>query len=211
MRSALARHARANAVAYVALFVALGGTSYAAVTLQAGSVGTVQLADKAVTRAKLAANAITSSKVRNGSLTVRDFRAGSIPAGGKGDPGPTGAAGPKGDPGSGGGRAYGYVDPASCAGGPPAVCAVAKGKNIVAVENPAVGIYCITVGGIGVADAAAMAGVNNATTAAPTELTAATISSAAPDCAGPKFEVVTKRVGNAASVDATVGFWFLVP
>ncbi len=37
------RHAKQNAVAYLALFVALGGTSYAAVELRAQSVGTVHL------------------------------------------------------------------------------------------------------------------------------------------------------------------------
>ncbi len=32
-------HLKSNAIAYLALFVALGGTSYAAVRLPAGSVG----------------------------------------------------------------------------------------------------------------------------------------------------------------------------
>ena len=37
------RHLRRNAVAYLALFVALRGTSYAAIRLPASSVGTEQL------------------------------------------------------------------------------------------------------------------------------------------------------------------------
>ena len=43
----LLTHVRSNAVAYVALFVALGGTSYAATQLAPGSVGTRQLRDGA--------------------------------------------------------------------------------------------------------------------------------------------------------------------
>jgi hypothetical protein len=46
-------HLKNNAVAYVALFVALGGTSYAAIKLPAGSVGNRQLKNHAVTPIKL--------------------------------------------------------------------------------------------------------------------------------------------------------------
>jgi len=46
-------HLRANAIAYLALFVALGGTSYAAISIPAGSVGTRQLRNGAVTAKKL--------------------------------------------------------------------------------------------------------------------------------------------------------------
>jgi hypothetical protein len=46
-------HLRANAVAYLALFVALGGTSYAAISIPRGSVGTAQLRNHAITPVKL--------------------------------------------------------------------------------------------------------------------------------------------------------------
>lgn len=46
-------HIRSNAIAYLALFVALGGTSYAAMRLPAGSVGTRQLKNHSVTPIKL--------------------------------------------------------------------------------------------------------------------------------------------------------------
>jgi hypothetical protein len=45
-------HARRNVVAYVALFVALGGTSYAVTQLPAGSVGTNQIKNHAITPIK---------------------------------------------------------------------------------------------------------------------------------------------------------------
>ncbi|MGZ3640376.1 MAG: hypothetical protein ACXVCX_21290, partial [Ktedonobacterales bacterium] len=54
-------HARRNAVAYVALFVALGGTSYAAINLPAASVGTRQLKNRAVTAAKLNPTSVAAS------------------------------------------------------------------------------------------------------------------------------------------------------
>ena len=73
-------------VAYLGLFVALGGVSYAAINLPAGSVGTKHLKR----------NAVISSKVKNGSLRRADFRAGQIPAGPTGPAGPAGATGPTG-------------------------------------------------------------------------------------------------------------------
>ena len=56
----LLNHLRANVIAYLALFVALGGTSYAAISLPAGSVGTRQL--------------------RNGSITPIKFNSGKVGA-----------------------------------------------------------------------------------------------------------------------------------
>lgn len=54
----LLAHARANAIAYLSLFVALGGTSYAAVSLPAGSVGNRQLRNHSITPVKLDRSAI---------------------------------------------------------------------------------------------------------------------------------------------------------
>jgi hypothetical protein len=85
----LVSHVRGNAIAYAALFIALGGTSYAAVTLPARSVGNTQLKS----------NAVTSSKVKNRSLRAVDFATGQLPRGAQG---PAGAAGPAGPPGPAG-------------------------------------------------------------------------------------------------------------
>jgi hypothetical protein len=46
-------HIRRNAVGYIALFVALGGTGYAAVTLPQGSVGSRQIKNHAIDPIKL--------------------------------------------------------------------------------------------------------------------------------------------------------------
>ena len=54
-------HVRSNLVAYVALFIALSGTSYAALSLPAGSVGTRQLKNRAVTAGKLNPTSIAAS------------------------------------------------------------------------------------------------------------------------------------------------------
>jgi hypothetical protein len=70
--------------AYGALFVALGGVSYAAVKLPAGSVGNRELRK----------DAVTAAKVRDGSLTRADFGTNALPAGARGESGPPG---PKGD------------------------------------------------------------------------------------------------------------------
>jgi hypothetical protein len=62
-------HVRSNVVAYLALFVALGGTSYAAFNLPAGSVGSRELKNGAVTATKLNANSVAASVRAWASLT----------------------------------------------------------------------------------------------------------------------------------------------
>jgi hypothetical protein len=100
-------HLKGNLVAYVALFLALGGSSYAAVRLTPGSVRTSALAKGAVTHKKLAADSVSSANVANRSLTAADFKRGTLGApdkgatgrprkGAKGDTGATGPAGPPG-------------------------------------------------------------------------------------------------------------------
>lgn len=100
----LTRYIRRHHIALLALFVALGGTSYAAVSLPKGSVGSAQIKkgavaaskvrDKAITRAKIRNNAINSAKVANGSLVAADFASGQLPKGERGPAGPaTGPAG----------------------------------------------------------------------------------------------------------------------
>src|SRR4051812_28392484 len=82
---------RRHHLALLALFVALGGTSYAAVALPANSVGAKQLKKAALGGAKLRANAVDSSRVRDKSLRASDFAPGQLPAGATGPAGPAGA------------------------------------------------------------------------------------------------------------------------
>ena len=46
--TSILNHIKANLVAYLALFIALGGTSYAAFSLPAGSVGKRQLQNRSI-------------------------------------------------------------------------------------------------------------------------------------------------------------------
>jgi len=69
--SAILRHRPSPAmiVACIALAVALGGTSYAAVQLPKNSVGARQLKKNAITAPKIRRNAVTGAKVLNNSIT----------------------------------------------------------------------------------------------------------------------------------------------
>jgi hypothetical protein len=82
----------ANTTSLLALFVALGGTGYAALKIPRHSVGSAQLKN----------NAVSTSKVKNGALLSRDFKVGEIPIGATGATGATGLQGPKGDTGAAG-------------------------------------------------------------------------------------------------------------
>lgn len=90
----------ANVVATMALFVALGGTSYAAIVLPANSVGTREIKRNAVTGSDIKREAVTTDKVKDGSLTGKDFKAGELPTGAPGATGATGATGPAGPAGA---------------------------------------------------------------------------------------------------------------
>src|SRR4030081_3918863 len=57
----LAGHVRANTIAYIALACSLGGTSYAALSLPAGSVGARQLQNQSITQMKLDPRSIVGS------------------------------------------------------------------------------------------------------------------------------------------------------
>jgi hypothetical protein len=74
---------RSLAVAITALFVALGGTGYAAFSLPKNSVGTKQLKSRAVTGPKIAAGSVTGSKIANGTITganVNLLTLGTVPS-----------------------------------------------------------------------------------------------------------------------------------
>lgn len=76
------------AVSVVALVVAMGGTSYAAMTISSQDVENGSLTTKDVKD-----DSLRGVDVRDGSLRTKDFREGDIPAGETGPAGPQGPAG----------------------------------------------------------------------------------------------------------------------
>ena len=88
-----------SVVATIALFLALGGSVYAATQLPKNSVGPKQLRK----------DAVRSSKVKNGSLLPSDFKAGLLPHGPQGPAGSRGPAGPQGPQGPVGPQGPGAV------------------------------------------------------------------------------------------------------
>jgi hypothetical protein len=81
----------ANVVSTVSLFVVLGGSAYAGVTLSKNSVKSKHIANGEVKRADIARDAVNSARVKDFTLTANDFMQGQLPAG---------PQGPKGDPGA---------------------------------------------------------------------------------------------------------------
>lgn len=81
----------ANVMSTGAMFIALGGTSYA---VARNSIGARELKRNAVTSSKIKGNAVTSSKIRNGSIRSTDLSSSA-------KRGPRGMRGPIGPPGVG--------------------------------------------------------------------------------------------------------------
>ncbi len=135
------RPSPAMVVASIALLVALGGTSFAAVELSipANSVGATQLKPGSVTNTKLAANAVTSDKVANRTLVAADFRAGQLPVGPRGPSGPSGPSGPVGPPGPGSAARWALVARDGT------VLAKSAGLTVT-VTHPATGVYVVDFG-----------------------------------------------------------------
>jgi hypothetical protein len=97
-----------SVTATIALFAALAGTSYAAVTISGSNIknGTLTGADLknesvkgsdidngSLTGSDLKSGSVTSSDIADGSLLAGDFRAGELPAGPAGPAGPQGPGG----------------------------------------------------------------------------------------------------------------------
>ena len=106
------RYIRQHHVGLLALFIALGGTAYAAVALEKNSVRSRHIAPGQVKRSDIGRNAVRSGKVANGSLHGVDFAAGELPAG---PTGATGATGPAGLNSSQGSSAYDSIPAPPCA------------------------------------------------------------------------------------------------
>lgn len=68
----------ANVLSCTALFVALGGSAYAATKLGVGQVKTVNIASQAVTNPKIKTQAVTSGKIKNLGVFAKDLGTGSV-------------------------------------------------------------------------------------------------------------------------------------
>ena len=128
-------------ISVLALFVALGGTSYAISKLPKNSVGTKQIKN----------NAVVSSKVKDKSLVAKDFKPGQIPAGKQGPTGTTGTTGTTGVTGdtgpAGSALAYAYVE--GQASPPDVVPEKSKGITTAMVSSPSTGVYCFELSSLG--------------------------------------------------------------
>jgi hypothetical protein len=192
--------------AYLALFLALGGTSYAALKLPADSVGPRQLK----------AGAVSSPEVKNRSLRAGDFAPGTLHSGltgAMGSQGPAGARGPAGANGlDGTARAYARVTP-TCSGSP-AECGFDLAKGITRVVRVNVGEYCITAPGLSSQAVRPVTTVDWGTTNSP-ETPATTMIESGAGCPKPSdFGVLTGRPNgnNTANAFANdIGFTVVIP
>jgi hypothetical protein len=118
----LGRHiGYANVMATVAVFIALGGASYAAIRLPSNSVGARQLKSHAVTPRKVAPATVALFKGQKGE---------------KGVTGPTGAKGDPGAPGSQGAAGAAGLDGASIVDRARSAASVTTSDNGQAIEVP---------------------------------------------------------------------------
>ena len=135
------RMTSAHVIALIALFVALGGTGYAAVKLPKNSVGAAQIKT----------GGVGSSEVKNGSLKKADFKNSDLPAGPQGPQGPAGTNGTNGAPGpAGSAKAFarvatdGTLQP-DVAGFPSQVKGIVAANVVKGEGGAATGTYCFDV------------------------------------------------------------------
>jgi len=118
----------AMVVALIALFVALGGTTYAATSLPRQSVGTAQLKNGAVTGTKINKRTLRALKAKPGPPGIQ---------GQQGPQGPQGVQGPKGDTGLQGTiRAYAEVERSGV---------LDTSHNVAGVVVLGAGVFCVEV------------------------------------------------------------------
>ena len=104
------RHLRTNVIAYLALFVALGGTSYAAVTVSGKNIKDGSITARDIKKGSLKASLFAKGQLRAAQGTRADSsgaegaRGAQGSAGAQGAQGPAGPQGPRGEAGATGDR-----------------------------------------------------------------------------------------------------------
>jgi hypothetical protein len=73
-----ARLSFANVTSAIALFVALGGTSYAAIELPSDSVGRAQIRTSGVGKSEIGSNTVGTSELRNSGVAAADIKSGAV-------------------------------------------------------------------------------------------------------------------------------------
>jgi hypothetical protein len=198
---------RRHHLGLIALFVALGGTSYAAVSLPRDSVGVRQLKSGAVTSRALARGSITTGKLAVGL-------AGALAADRIGPAGPAGATGPQGPPGAPGATApfawglYMPGGPASCDPTPGTACPplafapqLADANNVTLGSSPDFSHVCLVpAAGITASAASMVVSVTQTPTTTADESLHADWVPSAPDCPAGQMEVHTYSVDPVGGV-----------
>ncbi len=174
----------ANVMATIAVFIALGGASYAAIKLPKNSVGTKQLKKEAVTAAKIKDGAVTPGKLDAAAKTSLT--------------GAQGPQGPKGDPGSA--KAWAEVS----SGG-----RVLRSSGGITVEKIDLGFYCVDGGSFTTANSVAVGTLNysDGSTGLDGQIVIAN-TSASNICKAGQFEVL---IGRDSGEPAGMGFIFVIP
>ena len=129
------KHLRRNGIAYIALFFALGGTTYGAAShlLPKNSVSSAQIVNGSLQRVDLSGATI---RALHGA---RDTRGAQGIQGPQGPPGERGAQGLQGVPGvPGTARAFGLVNDAG---------QLSRSTNVTNVDIPSTGVFCLTLAG----------------------------------------------------------------
>jgi hypothetical protein len=200
-----------SVLALIALFVALGGVSYAAVTINGkniknNSIPGKKLKNGAVTNAKVKANSLAANRLT--SAARASLRGAQGP---RGEAGPQGAQGPQGPQGPAGtALAYAQVNDS----GPAFVTSRTSGFN--AVTRPGGGLYCLAPTDAVLAQAfiggeprrPTVASVEYGNTGTQTNELIVEVRGATVDCPLNTFEVHTYR--NGALVN-DVAFTLIVP
>jgi|tagenome__1003787_1003787.scaffolds.fasta_scaffold20818862_3 hypothetical protein len=215
-RIALHRPSFATVISIVALFVALGGTSYSSVIslLPRNSVGSAQVLNGSLQSIDLSKQARKSLKGLPGPAGPQGA-AGAIgspgpkgdtgpvgsqgPEGVKGDKGDTGTAGPqgsKGDKGDAGERGpAGAPGTARAYGRVASDLELSRAKNVTAVTNPTPGVYCIELAGIDASETVLVATPDHSSSRTAFSINAPQAivewRSSAKDCPEGRLEVVT--------------------
>jgi len=129
------KHLRRNGIAYIALFFALGGTTYGAAShlLPKNSVSSAQVVNGSLQRVDLSAAAIRALHGARGTRGAQGIQ------GPQGPPGERGAQGLQGIPGvPGTARAFGLVNDAG---------QLSRSTNVTNVDIPSTGVFCLTLAG----------------------------------------------------------------